>query len=100
MTVFTLRLNINLNEKLDYISKISGTSKAYLIVYALNEALRTKMNLQDYHVVTEESVRMTIRLTSELNNLITTYSEQNNLTKNSIVNSVVNKYLNEVWTYY
>ena len=97
MTALTIRLNDVIDEKLNDISEKTNLTKSALITYAINEHLRQNKPVHDFNVVANTSIRMTLRLSDEMNELLEGVSIKTKIAKNAIINYVINHYLCSVW---
>lgn len=99
MTNLTIRLDKNIDDRLSNISEITNIPKSSLILYALNDFFRHKLDIETVDVNSSSAVRTTIRINSFLEESFLQATRKNNFSKNGIVNFIVQYYIENVWNY-
>ncbi|WP_064609363.1 hypothetical protein [Streptobacillus moniliformis] len=93
MHFFTLRLNENINNSLDKISKDTSISKSNLILFALF-TLTNKHDKFDYYYSSDNFIRTGIRLPIRLNKILDNKVSELATSKNLYINSLLREFIN------
>jgi|GEM_PF-6918237 hypothetical protein len=99
MINITIRLDTDLNDKLDTFCLKAGTAKSSLIQIALYDTLTTDVELFPFPVVTDTAIRRTLNITDTIAKLLNEKSKQYGISKNRIINYIVNDYITKksIW---
>lgn len=100
MVSITFRTSPEINNKLNYISEVSGIPKSSLILYATNEFLRLKKIPCSKHTNFNSSIRTSLRISDDVNKLISEVSKKYKLNRNEILNYIVDYYIKNNWIHY
>lgn len=93
MHFLTLRLNKNINDSLDEISKNTSISKSNLILFALFTMIN-KHNNFDYYYSQDEFIRTGIRIPIRLNKILDDKISELATSKNLYINSLLREFIN------
>ena len=101
MATITIRLMSSLNEDLNRLSEETGILKSSLILYAINENLRLRINpdIGEIHP-SANLVRMTLRIPDNLKSLLEAYAKSKNVSANTLVNNFVYIQSGVIWDSY
>lgn len=103
MATLTVRILGNLNQKLDQLAEETGILKSSLILYALNDRLRTPVPMDElslFSVKGMEPVRITLRLPDALKERLEEVAKENDISVNFLVNYYVQMVQQIYWAWY
>ncbi len=102
MAIITLRIPKTLDATLENLATITGISKASLILYAINDLLRTNSNvpIQVTSSTTDDLTRTSLRLPDELKSILTTKANKRNTSVNAFILDCIHVFNLEHWSNY
>ncbi|CAM3118653.1 hypothetical protein STFE110948_02895 [Streptobacillus felis] len=98
MIKYTLRLDTNLNNKLDNICNVLNISKKSFImsilVFYFNDFKKIKLNNNKFNYKINSTYRLLFIMSPTIDNLLLEKSTQLNISKNLLINLLVNDFIN------
>lgn len=103
MATFTTRLPMDINNQLEKVSYQTGIPKSSLILYAINDCLRLRNDMEGVKLVgfsDDNLVRFTLRMPDNLKVKLEEVSQKNNTSINSLVLAYVVFFNDLYWKFY